>query len=116
MEETAATKGASLSGITRLRRLNFWVLIGITVLALPIYALLALALLFCDAPGAWCQNSTNINLICIFGVWVPFATWLGLLVGAIRKRPWRIAVWAGGGFLLLMVGTVAWLIVLAAFF
>lgn len=107
-------KGASPSGITRLRRFNFWILIGITILAVPIYALLTLTLLFCDAPGAWCQNSTNINLIYVFGVWAPFVIWLGLLVGAIRKRPWPLAFWAGGGLLLLMAGAVAWLIVLAA--
>ena len=114
MRETAATTGASLSSIARLRRLNVWVLIGITILALPIYALLALTLLFCDAPGAWCQNNANIKLIYLFGLLVPFAIWSGLLVGAIRKRPWPVAVWAGGGLLLVMVGAVAWLIILAA--
>ena len=116
MEQAAEITRMSNRGSTRWRKFNLWILLGITSLALPIYALLALAMLFCDAPGAWCQDSANINLIYDFGILGPFAIWLILLIGAIRKRPWVVAVWAGGALLLVMVCAIAWLLVLAALF
>ena len=113
MPHEAGQAATQADGLPRLRKANFWILIGITILALPIYALLMLVLLFCDAPGAWCQADANINLIYIFGVILPFAIWFGLLVGALRKRPWRAAVWAGAFLLVLMTGAAIWLAVLA---
>jgi len=99
----------------RLHKLNLGFLIGISALSLPIYGLLAIVLAFCDSPGAWCANPTNLRWLALFAWWIPLAIWLALLVGVIRKKPWRVAVWAGGALFTVMAGILLVLTVLTIY-